>query len=459
MTTAQTYDFTTGPATLPSVGTLSYNGCVFSPLFETNVSGKPIKDDAGRTVKFMDYDLVVDGYVTLPSGEATINGRTLLLRYLLTLQGGVLIYRGRGFDLTVGPSELQRDVAWGPVPELLEFQPLGGGRSAKIKWQVKVRITGSPYSQSRPLLQFNCETSAVYDDEGYSALHVHGTMEIPLSRQLRQEVRTLTATVDDVRSQLEARIFGNVVAPGPALQPTDAGIDLSRFHVTRREYNVSRDKRTLKFDIEAEEKPYMDLPPDCTVAHGTYTVKPATTGMGLMRWLCTLRASYVVRADRPRRVAWLAFLALLRLRMGQGNLGDIPPVQGGNQNPDRTALRSAPPGTASYNPSDVVRSWRGIMDRQANLVQQSRRVFLIDFSFDEGLYLDSRTVSFSATWTLVMPFSHILLASGLWKKLPEVDERGENLWATSMRVVSGSQSWLRNSVAPQLDVIVDFGGQ
>ena len=31
-----TFNFTTGPATLPDVGELSYNKCVFGPLFNTN---------------------------------------------------------------------------------------------------------------------------------------------------------------------------------------------------------------------------------------------------------------------------------------------------------------------------------------------------------------------------------------------------------------------------------------
>lgn len=136
-----TQNFTTGPSTLPDVGVLFYNGCTFSPLYETNVSGRCVKDDAQRTIMYMEYTISVDGYVTLPDGAADINGVMNNLRTMLTAQGGELRYIGRGNDIEVNvPGSKHRDVKWGPTPELLEFQPLGAGRSAKIKWIVKVQI-------------------------------------------------------------------------------------------------------------------------------------------------------------------------------------------------------------------------------------------------------------------------------------------------------------------------------
>src|SRR5258708_2248707 len=96
-----TYNFSTGPSTLPDVGSLIYNGCLFSPLYETKVSGKVIKDNANRTTKYMEYTLVADGYVTLPAGHVDIGPTMRLLQQYLTAHGGQLIYKGRGFDLVV----------------------------------------------------------------------------------------------------------------------------------------------------------------------------------------------------------------------------------------------------------------------------------------------------------------------------------------------------------------------
>ena len=154
----QQRQFSTGPSTLPDVGVCSYNGCVFSPLFESNVSGKAVPDEARRTIIYMEYIITLDGYVNAPDGAAFLLGTGALaytptstdgsmrdLRRLLSKQGGALNYTGRGNDIIVNVGDI-RDVKWGPIPEILEFQPLGAGRSAKIKWTVKVAILEEGYS-------------------------------------------------------------------------------------------------------------------------------------------------------------------------------------------------------------------------------------------------------------------------------------------------------------------------
>lgn len=446
-----TENFTTGPSVLPDVGILRYNNCLFSPLFESNISGVMVKDNALRTVKYIEYTISVDGYVTLPAGEQNISSTMDDLRLLLTAQGGTLFYTGRGFDLNInvnagGFGGSVNDVAWGPSPELLEFQPLGAGRSAKVRWQVKVRIPeqkhGRLTSIKIPVLQFNYETIVSYGEDGFSRLNVKGSMEIALTRTPRQNTRTIPRTADDIRDLIENRILSQ--------------IDLSRFHITSREFNLSRDKRTLEWSVTAEEKPYMDIPPDCTIARGSFSFRPARQGMGLCTWLCTLRATYTVRSDKPRRSAWFAFLALLRWRMGYSRLGNIPAVQGGVQNPAGPPL-PLPVRNANTPAQAGDFKWGGFLEVANPLVKEARKAFLIDLSGDEGLYLDSKTVTFSATWRLVTTFSHILLASGLWRKLLEKDAAGNNYWAINMASVSGSESWLANKVDANLDLIIDFG--
>lgn len=457
MPVTPTFSFTTGVATLPDVGTLSYNGCVFSPLFETHVSGTAVKDNANRTVKYVLYTITVDGYVTLPDGATSIAGAMATLYNLLSKQGGSLVYIGRAHNIVTntaggvaGIAASKSDVAWGPIPEVLEFQPLGGGLSAKIRWQIKVAVREGLLSGNN-LLQFNYETTLTYGEDGYSSMSVRGTTEIPMTRTTIL-TRTLTTTVDEFRSELDKRIF--------------TGIDLARFRVTRREFNVSRDKRTMEFDIAVEEKPHMDLPADCVLARGSYSVRPARSGMGLVSWLCTMRATYTVRADRPRRIAWFAFLAMLRVRMSWAGLApDLKPKDAS------ASPRGGIPGilTILAYPITVTAAtlFSTIIKSATKAVDDTRKAWLIDFSIDEGLYLDSKTVSFSATWRVVTPISHIILASGLWRRIPRLDSStGENLWATSMKApipgsptgIMGSQSWIENKLDPKLDIIVDFGG-
>lgn len=442
-----TFNFTTGPAALPDIGNLSYNGCVFSPLFESNISGKVIKDRANRTTKSMEYTLTVDGYVTLRAGDTDVDVSMTNLRQLLTVHGGDLVYRGRGLDLEVNTKH--GDVAWGPVPELLDFQPLGAGRSAKVQWSVKVTITEPPFARIvagenvlRPLLQFNYETSLMYGDDGFSSLSIKGTMEIPMTRSPSQKTRTLATTVDSFRTEIQKRIM--------------SGFDMSQFRWIRRDFNVSRDKRTLEWDFLAEEVPYMNLPPGCTVARGNYNVRPMQTGMGLAKWLCTLRATYTARNDVPRRTAWLSFLALLRVRMAAAEHGSNVD-DGKAPNVPLDIARNLMDPTMMLNPARLIPDLVEMTKKTKTPVTKSK-ANLIDFTIDEGVYLDSKTVSFSATWWIVTHFTHILRASGLWKKVPEENVNGGNLWAIAMRDINGVRSWLPNRLDPTLDVIVDFGG-
>ncbi len=448
-------NFTTGPATLFDVGLLSYNGCVFSPLFATTLNGVAIKDNAGRTTKLMEYTLAADGYVTLPANVDVVKGSTAdvmaTLRQLLTAQAGILVYQGRGNDFVVnqpgvalsnGPG---RDVAWGPVPELLDFQPLGGGRSAKISWKVKFRISeinGVQFASLSlpgapgPVLQFNEETGVTYDEAAYSTLSIRGTLEVPLTRAT-QSTRTLAQTVDNFRQAFMSQVA--------------TSIDLTRFRVTRREFNISRDKRTLEWDFAAEELPPMGLPINVPVARGSFNFRPAKTGMGLCTWLCTLRATYTVLKDQPRRTAWISFLALLRTRMAESRLGSLP-VGNAPQNPANLNALAFVPG---LQPFGLVAALNQQLAPQNANVAAARRAIIIDFSGDEGLYLDSKTMTFSATWRLVTTLSGILIASGLWKRVP-LD--GGNQWAVSVANVSGWQGNLQNKLDPTQDLIVDFGG-
>jgi hypothetical protein len=442
---------------LQDVGVLSYNNCSFSPLYITNVSGRVVHDNANRTTKILELTIEVDGYVTVPTSGTTIAPTMANLYTLLTAQGGALTYRGRGFDIVVnaigvgqGANGLQ-DVAWGPVPDMLDFQPLGGGLSAKVVWKVTTRVPFTPRAMQHsgiaalPILQFNYETSVTYDDRGYSTLKIDGTTEVAMTRVPNQSTRTLSFTVDDIRNILDTRIF--------------AGIDYTRYKVSQREFNVSRDKRTMEWHITVEELKYMDLPLYCTDAQGTYSFRPARAGAGLTLWLCTLRASYTVRADEPRRIAWLAFLALLREKMRFSALAQASIIAPQNPVPNGTDIRPwvLPPFNQNIEP---VRFWGQALKDQTKVIGKFAKMFatLIDFGGEEGLYKNSDTSNFYATWRLTAPFDTILAASGLWQKVPEKDAQGNRLWSASVATVNKSHSWTAGQLDPRLDVIVDFGG-
>lgn len=449
------YTYTTGSVTLPDIGTASYNGCTFSSLFISSVSGNMVQDNANRTIKYVEYTLVLDGYVTLDDTSPTTDGIMEVLQAKLSKQGGVLTYNGKGFGAWVlnQAGSVYKDVAWGPVPKILEFQPLGASSSAKIVWQVVFRFPEYPPSPSNPfpVLQFNEECTVSYDDEGYSTLSIKGTLEIPQTR-ITVDNRTVPISVDSRRSEWLTQMVGT---------QTTNNIDLTRFKKIGPEISISRDRRTMEWSLKATELTFMPLPPFCTAARGRHYVKNVS-GPGLMRWSNTLTGTYTVAKNKPRRLAFDAFLSILRWRMNLSQNGNIPPPTpaAATQNPSVIGSILAPitiaPAAITSPAAAFYQSYFGQPAVPSG--QPSLRPLLFDFQIDEGLYEDARNISFTASWTIITTLSHILVASGIW----QFDDRLQNfpLYANSVVLTAsgspGSRSWLGNQVMP--DVIVDFGG-
>jgi hypothetical protein len=310
---------------------------------------------------------------------------------------------------------------------------------------VKTRVPRLPAAGNRvfqTVLQFNCETSVTYDEAGFSTISIRGILEIPLTR-LTQADRNVPNTVDDFRSTWIQSAIDAIES-----------IDLTRFRVTRREFPISRDKRTMEWDFQAEELPYMGLPPEVTIARGSYTVRPSKASMALINWFCTLRVTYTVRKDRPRRFAWAAFLALLRIRMRASESSQEPIL---NQNPGpglpQPGFAAGPGAQIAYQFATYLRSLFRRPAPQPLVPGPGGTAWLVDFQIEEGMYLDSRSITFSASWKLITTFASILKASGIWKKEPT---HGGNTWKASVQDIMGWTSWEENRING--DVIVDFGG-
>lgn len=441
--------FTTGSSILPDVGTLSYNGCVFSPYFVTSVNGVAVQDNANWTVKYMEFTLTVEGYVTLGDDDDTIDDAMEEILVRLSKQAGQLIYQGRGFaDLVVNqPGGVVQDVAWGPIPKVIDFQPLGAGRSAKVKWTVTTRIPEATGVGGRlgPVLQFNEETTVKYDSDGFSSLSIKGTLEVPLTRAT-VNTRTMTRTVDDFRQQF----LNGIVSVG------GGGIDLTRFRVTERDFNISRDKRTMEWSFAAEEIPYQGFPPGITDADGTFDLKKASAGIGLMNWLCTMRCTYTVANNQARRLAWVSFLALMQIRMGQSVNATIP-VNAPQQNPNILAQAFGAINPTFTNIASLLRQYRQYMAaQQPALNNGNKKAWIIDFGLSEGLYRGSKRITFTVTWRLISTLAQVLQTSGVWQQSGL--EKNKRNWAIAMQSISGSQSWLANRLDPNAQAIIDFGG-
>jgi hypothetical protein len=489
--------FDTGLSPLPDIGLLSYNNVQFSPLFKSRLHGQNVPDEGRRTIKYVQWRLEVEGIVTLASDAAGSTTDSVMdeLRTRLNAQGGTLIYEGRGFGRTIvnfpGYSTMDgksQDAAWGPIPEILDFQTLGAGRGALITWAVTfalperppqsvTEIAGGGASRDRtlktgpliapltgpgtfpgPVLQFNEESSVSFDEEHYATLAIHGTLEVPLSRSTIN-TRTSTKTVDDYRRYFMEKVV--------------QFIDLTRFRIVRRTFQHSRDRRTMNWEFQLEEIPPMGDPPGATNARGTFSVRPMQGGndtmlAGNMQWVCSQRCTYVIRKDWPRRFAWFAFAYLLWWRMQQSRAGLIPSgIVSGTAavfSPTARVAAITKPGAGAELTFDASSSDRSLDSYRRFMTQANKtkapdgdpKAWLLHLAFDEGVHRDSRTVSFEASWLLMTTFALVLQASGLWTW--DKNAIGGNTWKTSIRDISGWRSVTVNQIDPSSDVIVDFGG-
>lgn len=470
----------TGGAALPDVGTLEYNGIRWSSLYKSHVEGAVMQDDAKRTTKYMAYSLYAEGVVTLNPNQANTDANWLALRQQLTVHGGTLIYTGQGFGgLSVNrPGGRYVDVAWGPIPKILEFKPLGGGLGASIKWQLTTCVVemtpalqviltasgrgvpspgfGPPIGGGRqiinniapikPVLQWNYESSVTYDEDGYSGLSIRGVVEIPLTRSAVTS-RIVADTVDSYRYAWE-----------------NIQIDLTKFRVTRRNFDVSRDKRTGSWEYTAEEHTPSGLPAGSTHATGTFSVRNDHAGgtpfLVSPGWVCNLSVTYTVRKDLPRRVAYQSFCALLWWRMMSGANADLPTLLTGENPPQQPAptdvLKNAIGDFTALFAQGVVVGYNQLLRAmQAATPKAVANVFMLDFGFTEGLHQGSKTATFEATWKLFSTLSGLLRATGIWRYSGDV---GGSVWAASVQDIMGYSSWMVNEVNPAADLVVDFGG-
>jgi hypothetical protein len=461
----------TGLANLPDIGQCTYNTVTFSALYKSSINGVAVPDLATRTIKWMEYTITVDGVVTLPAGAQTTDAAWVQLRNLLDQPAGILNYSNKGFGPLIvnQPGLPLRDMNWGPMPKTLEFQPLGGSRGAFIKWQVVVCIpeipagaqlgtSGNPAS-SPNMVQFNSDIAINYDEEGYASISMRGTLQIAMTRKSVND-RSIQQTADVYRYY-----FIN-----QALKT----IDLLRFRIERRHFQFDRAKSTMEWEILATEFSPMQLPPGATNARGTMSVRPFSPGKGAtVKWLCSLRCTYTIRKDWTRITAWWAFVTMLYFRVSSSKFGFTDDA-GGKRVVDLVPPAPAPPSNMEIGIAastffglaelagrafgSYLASQKALEAARKPVTPSGPRGIIVHFGFDEGLYLDSKTITFEASWMLVTSLTHLLLATGVWRNAGiEGDRAGNPLWVASMSDIMSARSWTFNNLNPTQDAIVDFG--
>lgn len=292
--------------------TLSYNGFTFPVETMLTISANPIKDDANRTVARVEHVLTAEATIQETSNEVSLKA----LRAKLETQGQQLTLTGTGYgDLSIGAPGLAGtdDLAWGPIPEIVEWEPLGTN-ACKIVW--RCTVSTSPCGIDRGYVAFNYRFSYSTDAQGYTTRTISGYLEIPLSRV-------------GGGSSVRDSAINHINQYEPPLPKN------GRFRRTNRQFNESADRRRVEFTFTDEEMPFHILPPDVVDCRASHSVQ-AFPGEHV-HFNATLRASYTLRRgiDKFRASTYFMILLFDRIRaMIEAGTQSIIPMGMSFEDPD-----------------------------------------------------------------------------------------------------------------------------
>ncbi len=224
---------------LPAVGTLKYNGYTFDGTSKVTVRIEFVKDEAQRTIIYHKHVITVratiGGITQSPSGAPIATDETMEdIRARLGEQGAILEFTNRGFgeDLIVNKRGGIFDVKWGPVPEILMWEPIGSNNACEIEWQVTVHVPHCVKGKVRTkgIMATNYEVVFEIDRRGATTRTITGYLEIAQTRNKRKIPDTADA-------------YREVIAPEPP-----AGYRVG-FERTTSQWNVSKDKSRVDFTV------------------------------------------------------------------------------------------------------------------------------------------------------------------------------------------------------------------
>lgn len=378
---------------LPTIGTITYNNFTFNSTTRSRITARPIYDKAERTIVAVVWTFNLTTYVSESSPGAGCDDVVADLRQRLMSPGRSFIYSGKGFGPNFAVNQgAVKDVLWGPKPVMLDLEPIGSKSIYRVTWACEVAIPECTTAQySKAPMAFNYETSFAIDADGYTIRQISGYVEIPMTRSF-DGARNVPDSADKYREQIK--------------WPIPEG-----FRRTQQTFSVSADKRRMDFVIVDEENPTDGMPEGCTMASGMQTASSAQAG--LRNWTGRLSASYIVAKGRSRQLAYEAFFALVQDRL--------------------EATRRATNKSTETKDS----------------------VIPYALEITQGLYLDSRRLSFSLAYAFVLPLKEIMEGTGIWREVPKTDA---TKWAASIEKVTGLRGYAGLKDDPSQDMIIDLCG-
>lgn len=185
-----------------STSVVSYNGYKFPPALHSSVTVVPEYNEAGTSVKYLTVALSIE-FVSTNEAYTDLEFHSLSqqdqktethtsqvsLRDRLTQPCQSLEFSASGYGNFVvnTPSSVYNltDVDYGPKPQVVEWEPLGGARAARIQWLCVTRIPPHKHSNGS-FVQLDYSVQWGIDNAGFMIRSIEGFIEIPLTRTPNQ---------------------------------------------------------------------------------------------------------------------------------------------------------------------------------------------------------------------------------------------------------------------------------
>jgi hypothetical protein len=265
-------------AGVPMPFTIKYGGFTFPVDTQTTaISARDVWDAAGRTIIYVVYSITLKCYIQSDTGT---DAKMQIAKIQLHKPAQPFTYVNTGGSNLRINTTAQRDVVWGPKPQVLNMRQVGGGNCWEIEWNVQVAIAelSAPPPFNRPM-EYAYALAYSIDKSGYSRRTYSGFIRIPQTRP-NPDARGLT---DHADRYLEDII--PIPIPGFRRQPIERQIDESKCKLT--------------FTVVDEEMPPNIPPPfvvECTASHSL-----ESTNLSLISWGGTLTATYeMVKGVNPK---------------------------------------------------------------------------------------------------------------------------------------------------------------
>lgn len=293
---------------MPTSPTVSYDSVVFehtdSPsdavgnhFVRTRMNIKPVRTPDDREVLYT--DIVVEVETWLVSDDPPVGELIDTYKRILMTPGLKFTLQDKVYGtIEVGGDAALKDAAYGPWPLDCSIKPLGGENAAFVTWKVKVALPRCLDSASRL--------------EGLAGLSMEVTHAFDPDTQMMRETVTgelvIAAAAEDGRPHLSAddwreRLKNNSRPP-------------LGFRPIEKSFNLSADRRTLKYAISHEQL-NRALPEHVLTMKSAHSERLSFKDGKFKKSTCTITAAVTTAPGAKRSSALLAFLRLVEYRMAR----------------------------------------------------------------------------------------------------------------------------------------------